>query len=161
MRYSQAPGPLHKRVQQGYTTGARSLASRSVTSLARTRVTPNALTAAGVTLCLAAAVLVPFEDRNHLLYDWLGAFVFVVTDKSTVDQRAVTAGQHVGDDVVIQKGISPGDRVVTEGQLRLEQGTRVQQQTAGGATPSDNGGNGRGRGGRGGGRGQGRRGGQS
>lgn len=78
MRYSQAPGPLHKRVQQGYTTGARSLASRSVTSLARTRVTPNALTAAGVTLCLAAAVLVPFEDRNHLLYYWLGAFVFVV-----------------------------------------------------------------------------------
>ena len=78
MRYSQAPGPLHKRVQQGYTTGARSLASRSVTSLAHTRVTPNALTAAGVTLCLAAAVLVPFEDRNHLLYYWLGAFVFVV-----------------------------------------------------------------------------------
>jgi CDP-diacylglycerol---glycerol-3-phosphate 3-phosphatidyltransferase len=78
LRYSQAPGPLHKRVQQGYTTGARSLASRSVTSLARTRVTPNALTAAGVTLCLAAAVLVPFEDRNHLLYYWLGAFVFVV-----------------------------------------------------------------------------------
>ena len=78
MRYSQAPGPLHKRVQQGYTTGARSLASRSVTSLARTRVTPNALTAAGVTLCLAAAVLVPFEDRNHLLYYWLAAFVFVV-----------------------------------------------------------------------------------
>jgi len=78
LRYSQAPGPLHKRVQQGYTTGARSLASRSVTSLARTRVTPNALTAAGVTLCLAAAMLVPFEDRNHLLYYWLGAFVFVV-----------------------------------------------------------------------------------
>ena len=78
MRYSQAPGPLHKRVQQGYTTGARSLASRSVTGLARTRVTPNALTAAGVTLCLAAAVLVPFEDRNHLLYYWLAAFVFVV-----------------------------------------------------------------------------------
>jgi len=49
-----------------------------VTSLARTRVTPNALTAAGVTLCLAAAVLVPFEDRNHLLYYWLAAFVFVV-----------------------------------------------------------------------------------
>ena len=78
MRYSQAPGPLHKRVQQGYTTGARSLASRSVTSLARTRVTPNALTAAGVTLCLAAAVLVPFENRNELLFYWLAAVVFVV-----------------------------------------------------------------------------------
>ena len=78
MRYSQAPGPLHKRVQQGYTTGARSLASRSVTSLARTRVTPNALTAAGVTLCLAAAVLVPFESRDKLLFYWLGAATFVV-----------------------------------------------------------------------------------
>jgi len=82
-----------------------------------------------------------------------GAFVFVVTDKSTVDQRAVTAGQHVGDDVVIQKGISPGDRVVTEGQLRLEQGTRVQLADSNG-TPANGGRSGRGgRGGQGGRRG--------
>jgi CDP-diacylglycerol---glycerol-3-phosphate 3-phosphatidyltransferase len=65
-------------VQHGYTTGARSLASRSVTSLARTRVTPNVLTTAGVSLCLAAAVLVPFESRHTLLFYWLGAAVFVV-----------------------------------------------------------------------------------
>jgi CDP-diacylglycerol--glycerol-3-phosphate 3-phosphatidyltransferase len=65
-------------VKDGYTTGARSLASRSVTGLARTRVTPNALTTAGVTLCLAASVLVPFEQRDRLLYYWLGAAVFVV-----------------------------------------------------------------------------------
>jgi CDP-diacylglycerol--glycerol-3-phosphate 3-phosphatidyltransferase len=65
-------------VQEGYTTGARTLASRSVTSLAQTRVTPNALTTAGVTLCIAAAVLVPFENRNELLFYWLAAVVFVV-----------------------------------------------------------------------------------
>jgi CDP-diacylglycerol---glycerol-3-phosphate 3-phosphatidyltransferase len=65
-------------VKDGYTTGARSLASRSVTGLARTRVTPNTLTAAGVTLCLAAAVLVPFESRDKLLFYWLGAATFVV-----------------------------------------------------------------------------------
>jgi CDP-diacylglycerol---glycerol-3-phosphate 3-phosphatidyltransferase len=65
-------------VQEGYTTGARTLASRSVTSLARTRVTPNALTTAGVSLCIAAAVLVPFENRNELLFYWLAAGVFVV-----------------------------------------------------------------------------------
>jgi CDP-diacylglycerol--glycerol-3-phosphate 3-phosphatidyltransferase len=64
-------------VQEGYTTGARTLASRSVTSLAQTRVTPNALTTAGVTLCIAAAVLVPFENRNELLFYWLAAVVFV------------------------------------------------------------------------------------
>ena len=67
-----------QRVKQGYTTGARTLASRSIVGLARTRVTPNALTTAGVSLCLAAAVLVYFEDHNKLLFYWLGAFVFVV-----------------------------------------------------------------------------------
>ena len=58
-------------MKDGYTTGARSLASRSVKGLARTRVTPNTLTAAGVTLCLTAAVLVPFESRDKLLFYWL------------------------------------------------------------------------------------------
>jgi len=68
---------LH-RVKQGYTTGARSLASRSVVGLARTRITPNALTTAGVSLCLAASVVVFFESRNTWLFYWLGAILFVV-----------------------------------------------------------------------------------
>jgi len=49
--------PTLRRVKHGYTAGARSLASRSVTGLARTGVTPNILTTTGVSLCLAAAVL--------------------------------------------------------------------------------------------------------
>jgi CDP-diacylglycerol--glycerol-3-phosphate 3-phosphatidyltransferase len=65
-------------IKHGYTTGARGLASRSVTGLTRTRITPNALTATGVTLCGAAAVLVLFEGRDELLFYWLGAFVFVL-----------------------------------------------------------------------------------
>lgn len=69
---------LPLRLKAGYTTGARSLASRSVVRLARTRVTPNALTVSGVTLCLVAAVVVPFESRDELLYYWLGAALFVV-----------------------------------------------------------------------------------
>ena len=67
-----------QRVKQGYTTGARTLASRSIVGLARTRVTPNALTTAGVSLCLAAAVIVYFENHNKLLFYWVGALVFVV-----------------------------------------------------------------------------------
>ena len=70
--------PKFRRVQHGYTSGARSLAGRSVTSLARTRVTPNVLTTTGVSLCLAAAVLVPFENHGELLFFWLAAGVFVV-----------------------------------------------------------------------------------
>src|SRR3954463_4116699 len=76
---NQTPEPrLGSRVKAGYTTGARQLATRSVTTLAQTRVTPNALTATGVSLCLIAAVLVPFESRNAILFYWLGAVVFVV-----------------------------------------------------------------------------------
>jgi CDP-diacylglycerol---glycerol-3-phosphate 3-phosphatidyltransferase len=68
---------LH-RVKEGYTTGARSLASRSIVGLARTRVTPNALTTSGVSLCLAASVVVFFENRGTWLFYWLGALLFVV-----------------------------------------------------------------------------------
>ena len=65
-------------LKRGYTDGARKIASRSMVSLARTRVTPNALTATGVTLCGLAAAIVFFENRNEILFYWLGAFVFVV-----------------------------------------------------------------------------------
>ena len=65
-------------VKQGYTDGTRRLASRYVTRLARTRVSPNALTTAGVLLCAAAAVLIPFEDRNKFLFYWLAAALFIV-----------------------------------------------------------------------------------
>jgi CDP-diacylglycerol--glycerol-3-phosphate 3-phosphatidyltransferase len=70
--------PALSRVKHGYTTGARKLASRSVTGLARTRVTPNALTVSGVSLCLVASLIVPFENRDELLFYWLGAGIFVL-----------------------------------------------------------------------------------
>ena len=65
-------------IKHGYTTGARGLASRSVVGLTRTRITPNALTATGVTLCGLAAILVLFEDRNEILFYWVAAVVFVL-----------------------------------------------------------------------------------
>ena len=65
-------------IKHGYTTGARTLASRSVLGLTRTRITPNALTASGVALCASASVLVLFEGRNEILFYWLAALVFVV-----------------------------------------------------------------------------------
>lgn len=78
-----------------------------------------------------------------------GQFVFTVKQDGTVDQQPVKLGQRVGEDVVIEKGLQPGQVVVTEGQLRLEAGTRVQ--TGGGRSGSNVG-----RGGRGGQGGQGR-----
>ena len=65
-------------VKSTYTDGARRIASRSMTGLARTRVTPSMLTAGGVSLCILASVLVYFEYRNEWLFFWAGAIVFVI-----------------------------------------------------------------------------------
>jgi multidrug efflux system membrane fusion protein len=77
-----------------------------------------------------------------------GQFVFVVTPDATVEQRAVTTGERLDQDVVIQTGLQPDETVVTEGQLRLEPGSRVQLSDGRGGPPAG------GRGGSGGGRGR-------
>jgi CDP-diacylglycerol--glycerol-3-phosphate 3-phosphatidyltransferase len=64
-------------IKQGYTTGARRMATRSISGLARTRITPDALTISGVALCFIASVIVLFEGHNEMLFFWLGATVFV------------------------------------------------------------------------------------
>ena len=66
------------RVKAGYTTGVRRIAARSMSRLARSRVTPNTLTAGGVLLCTAGAIVVYFEDRNELAAFWIGAALFIV-----------------------------------------------------------------------------------
>src|SRR5256885_2075206 len=49
-----------------------------VVLVAGTRVTPNALTAGGMILCAAAAVLIPFEDRSKFAAYWIAAALFIV-----------------------------------------------------------------------------------
>jgi CDP-diacylglycerol---glycerol-3-phosphate 3-phosphatidyltransferase len=66
------------RVKAGYTTGVRRIAARSMGRLARSRVTPNTLTAGGVLLCTAGAIVVYFEDRGELAAFWVGAALFIV-----------------------------------------------------------------------------------
>jgi len=74
-----------------------------------------------------------------------GQFVFVVKQDNTVDQQPIVAGQRVGDDVVVEKGLKVGQTVVTEGQLRLEAGTKVQVGDGRGSPGAGGGGRGRGR----------------
>lgn len=64
-------------IRQSYLNHVRRLATKGVGGLARTRITPNALTATGVSLCAFAAVAVYFTDRRELLFFWLGAVLFV------------------------------------------------------------------------------------
>jgi multidrug efflux system membrane fusion protein len=55
-----------------------------------------------------------------------GKFVFVVKPDMTVEARPVTQGRALEREVVIEKGLSEGETVVTEGQLRLAPGSHVQ-----------------------------------
>jgi multidrug efflux system membrane fusion protein len=55
-----------------------------------------------------------------------GQYVFVVRQDRTVESRPVVSGARVGEDLVIDRGLEAGETVVTEGQLRLQPGSRVQ-----------------------------------
>jgi multidrug efflux system membrane fusion protein len=54
---------------------------------------------------------------------------------STVESRPVTVGRTLGTEAVVEKGLAPGDKVVTDGQLRLAPGARVQVKTEAAAAP--------------------------
>lgn len=59
-----------------------------------------------------------------------GQYVFVVKQDLTVEPRPVVAGRAVDSETVIQKGLSPDEKVVTDGQLRLYPGARVEIKTS-------------------------------
>jgi multidrug efflux system membrane fusion protein len=75
-----------------------------------------------------------------------GSFVYVVKPDRTVTVAKVVTGPRVDQDLVVESGLQEGDTVVTEGQLRLAPGSRVQARDAAAA---DGGGGGRRGGGRG------------
>jgi multidrug efflux system membrane fusion protein len=54
-----------------------------------------------------------------------GQFAFVVKPDQTVETRLVTVGQTIDNQIVVESGISPGETVVTDGQLRLFPGAHV------------------------------------
>jgi len=66
-----------ERTKRTYQDGARRIASRSIAGLERTSLTPDALTVAGVGLCIAGAVAVYFEYLSHWFFI-LGGALFVV-----------------------------------------------------------------------------------
>jgi len=54
-----------------------------------------------------------------------GTFTYVVQPDSTVAAAPITVGEQTGDIVVVEKGVSTGQQVVTSNQYRLQPGTLV------------------------------------
>ena len=69
------------------------------------------------------AVVVP---RQAIVTSTAGQSVFVLKKDHTVVQRTVKVERTRGDDTVISTGLQIGELVVTDGQLQLEEGTRVE-----------------------------------
>lgn len=59
-----------------------------------------------------------------------GAYAFVVKTDGTVDMRKIAIGEVSEGYAVVQDGIKEGEQVVTEGQYRLQPGTRVEATVA-------------------------------
>ena len=55
-----------------------------------------------------------------------GTYVYVINQDLTAQPQPVKVGWNLGDDTVISSGLQPGQRVVTDGQLRLTPGAKVE-----------------------------------
>jgi multidrug efflux system membrane fusion protein len=60
-----------------------------------------------------------------------GQYVFVVNPDNTVEMRPVQVGRTVDGETVVTSGLQAGERVVTDGQMKLTPGTAVQEAGAG------------------------------
>lgn len=65
-----------------------------------------------------------------------GQYVFVVKPDATVESRPVVVAFANGPITVLRQGVRAGERVVTDGQLRLAPGARVDVKMAGPAAPA-------------------------
>ena len=76
-----------------------------------------------LTLTSRAAIVVPSQAIQP---GQQGPFVFVVKADQTVESRLVVVGARLGAETIVEQGLRGGERVVTDGQLRLVPGARVE-----------------------------------
>ena len=86
------------------------------------RLWPGTLVTTELTLRSEDALVVP---TNAVQVSQDGNFVFVVGADKTVKVRHIESGREFAGETVVKKGLTAGETVVTDGQLRLQNGTRV------------------------------------
>jgi len=84
---------------------------------------PGQFVEATLTLATESAVVVPSQAIQA---GQQGPFVFVVTSDLRVESRKVEPGRRLERETIVRKGLAAGERVVTDGQLRLVPGAKVE-----------------------------------
>jgi RND family efflux transporter MFP subunit len=87
---------------------------------------PGTLVTAEMTLRTEQAVVVP---SNAVQVSQTGSLVFVV-DNGVAKVRHITTERQVGDETVVTAGLKGGETVVTDGQILLQDGSRVSARPA-------------------------------
>ncbi|MGB2606150.1 MAG: hypothetical protein WBC78_21265, partial [Candidatus Sulfotelmatobacter sp.] len=60
-----------------------------------------------------------------------GAFVYAVKPDKTVESRPVVISVTQGNSTVVTSGLNPGDKVVTDGQDKLQTGSKIEPRNSG------------------------------
>jgi multidrug efflux system membrane fusion protein len=76
-----------------------------------------------LTLTSEPAVVVPSQAVQP---GQQGPYVFVVSSDLTVQPRPIEVGRRLATETIVTRGLAAGERVVTDGQLRLVPGSRVE-----------------------------------
>ena len=69
------------------------------------------------------ATVVP---QRALIMEKGGSYIYVMRRDSTVERRFIELGPEFGNDVVVERGLVPGEMIVTEGYNKLTPGIKVQ-----------------------------------
>lgn len=92
------------------------------------RLWPGQFVSARLTLSIrSGAVVVPTQA---LQTGQSGRFVFVIKPDLTAEPRPVVVAQEADGEAVVERGLAAGERVVTDGQLRLVPGSKVNVKAA-------------------------------
>jgi CDP-diacylglycerol--glycerol-3-phosphate 3-phosphatidyltransferase len=82
-------------LKEAYTTGGRRVAATQMERLGKTWITPNVLSASGVTVCILASVIVYFEYEAWWLF-LVGSAVFLVGSILDILDGALARSQGLG-----------------------------------------------------------------
>ncbi len=80
----------------------------------------------------ATATLILYQEKDAILVPTpaivageAGSYVFIVTPEKKAAVRTITVGRTVGEFQIVTSGLEVGETVVTDGQLRLTEGSTV------------------------------------
>ena len=68
------------------------------------------------------ATVVP---QKALIIEKGGAYVFVMRRDSTAERRFIELGPEFGNKVVVERGLAPGETIISEGYHKLTPGMKV------------------------------------